>query len=223
MSFNSSTNQPYWVTEVPILQPPPPDNFADWLEKPRSISDAMRKLCATLSLKIMCQQHAAAYQYEVDELHLDLHGNHEPTVHNLPLAISEMPLVREIFLLGDNVPWSFGRVIIPPKTYLAYKNTFDSLGNKFIGEAFLYGANDVVRSKFKYACIRVTTLLYERVHSYLNSLSPGNQSGLVNNATTAEDLCHLWARHSVFNIASHPLMITEIYLPTIPKYPIDHE
>ena len=66
------------------------------------------------------------------------------------LAINEpQSWIREVYLQGDGKNLVRGRVVVPYTTYQAYQNVFDSLGNKFLGESFLYKIEHT-RSAFKY-------------------------------------------------------------------------
>lgn len=217
-----------WSDNIIVTEP----NFHDWLYKPNNISAAMRKLANVVTLQVLNQQLQLAYNYEYHAFELTA-----PEFENVNLAESSrktrgvypgsnykmtqfsdhhpqfeqqksgsLPLIREICLLGDGVPWSFGRVVVAPATYAAYKATFDNLDTQFIGDTLLHNAPDVIRSRFKYTCLLRHHALYQNIYSKLN-IKPSEQ---------------LWARCSTFYLKNLPLIITEVYLPNIPAYPLTH-
>lgn len=46
--------------------------------------------------------------------------------------------IREVYLQGDGANVILARVVVPLSTYHKFKAAFDTLGDKFLGEAFLY-------------------------------------------------------------------------------------
>lgn len=55
------------------------------------------------------------------------------------LQISEpQSWIREVYLQGDGANVVLARVVAPLATYNQFKAAFDTLGNKFLGESFLY-------------------------------------------------------------------------------------
>jgi chorismate--pyruvate lyase len=126
-----------WVKSLSELDIKADDHFYPWLTKAYSLGNAMKTLCKDLTVQVISQTIATA---TIDEQHaLNIQENNS--------------WIREVNLLGDGIPWSHGRVIVPQATYAKYKTDFDSLGTKLLGETLLYGKNTVNRSKFEYGLV----------------------------------------------------------------------
>ncbi len=120
----------------------------------------------------------------------------------LQLNIDEPIYAREIFIRCDNQRISFARTAIPMETYLANKSDFDTLGSQLIGKALLYDRDYVERGPFEYGILNKDNPFYQLINDYLD--------------TALTEL--IYARRSLFRIHDLPLLITEIFLPTIPVY-----
>ena len=89
----------------------------------------------------------------------------------------------------------FGRTIIPQKTYSRYKNCFDSLGNKSIGDSFLFKKDHINRSEFY-----VKKCSSDTVKDKLNLINEIPQQ-------------MLWVRASIFILdIEHQLLIEEFFM-----------
>lgn len=166
-----------------------PSNIHCWLTKPKIISTTMQACCENLTLSLLSQQQAQVLPDEAEILELNS---------------DEQALVRMIYLCGNSVPWSFGRVIVPQPTYKKYQQAFDNLGTKPIGVALLHYNPKVRRSKFEYTELNSGHTLFQlAIQSHSFETQPIN----------------LWARRSLFFYNNLPLLINEVYLPNIPKYP----
>ena len=165
-----------------------PSLFKTWLTRSPQLSTVFKKLCQHLSLQKLQQAWQACFNDEASTLALN-------SAYDC--------LVREIFLLGDNTAWSFGRVVIPRQTYNHWPNEFDNLDNQPIGESLLYNNPVVTRSAFSYLMLTARDPLFHNVTQPLNLIVDS-----------------LWARRSIFHIAPNkPLLITDVLLPNIPPYP----
>lgn len=107
----------------------------DWMTKPYVLSAALKRVCDTLSVEVIAQKITQARESEYLALQM---------------PPSALPLVREIYLKGDEVPWVYCRVVIPPQTYERFATQFEQLGNNLLGETLLYDNPGVVRSAFEY-------------------------------------------------------------------------
>jgi chorismate lyase len=163
--------------------------FKNWLVKPYIISQAMKKICKNLSVEVIDQKFHSAYPDENYKL-------------NIKQNVDNLPLIRKVYLKGDDIPWSFGRVIIPNKTYLQYEKIFNSLGGKLIGESLLYNNPDTTRSTFEYCVLHPRHELFQDAIINLDINPPEK----------------LWARRSVFTIKQLPLLVNDVFLPMIPEY-----
>lgn len=124
-----------WVEDPTELNLSTDDMHYHWLTKPDILSKALKAMCDELTVQVISQELSYA---SIDEQQI--------------LEIQESnSLIREVYLVGDGVPWVFARVVVPFKTYLKHKDSFDSLGNKLLGEALLYSDPSFTRSEFTYA------------------------------------------------------------------------
>lgn len=159
-----------------------------WLTKPFILSKALKRVSQTLEVKVLSQRFTPAFDDEY-------------AILNMPK--SDIPFVREVLLIGDNhLPLTYGRVVITPQTYQVYFQDFESLGNKPIGETLLYNNPDAKRSGFEFSCFQSDDPLCQNIFAHLPQV-------------VAQDL---WARRSVFNIKGNQLLVTELFLPTLPAY-----
>lgn len=173
-----------WVNEITALSSAPTDSIAQWLTKPLILSQALKRHCQNLTVEVLSQQFAA-----VDE------------TESLLREGSNEPFVRRVFLRGDRQPWTYGRVVIAPRTYQTHFSQFKGLDSKLLGETLLYGNPDTTRSRFEYAVVPEDTALYQEINEHL----PLTQTTL-------------WARRSYFYLKNEPLLVTEVFLPALPDY-----
>lgn len=95
----------------------------------------------------------------------------------------------------------FAQVDVPTDTFAALEKQLGSLKNKPLGETLLYNSDAVKRSPFQFAKITDGTLLFEQAKKQFD--------GKVD---------QLWARQSIFYWQGLPLTVTEVFLPTIPRF-----
>lgn len=166
-----------WHSSVLQLTPTPPDNLIPWLQEKRPLSQQYRQKYKNITLQLLQQKRSEA---DID------------AAERLNIIDNPKALVREIVLFGDQQPLSYAKVTIPLSTYMTYQKTFDHLGEKLIGEAFLYTQNNLSRSDFEYAVI--------------NDLQQAPNWDVFNNHYP------LYTRRSVFAVDAHPLLIQEVFL-----------
>lgn len=174
-----------WVKDPALLGMRPPPLVLEWLTKPYILSQALRRICQTLSVKVIKQCFMEAFEDEYDVLQTNA---------------STLPLIRQVFLEGDGVLLTYGRVVIPKTTYEQYFSQFESLNNNLIGETLLYKNPDATRGAFEYACVNSSHPIAKEVIAFFT------------------DVEFLWARRSIFSLKSYPLLVTELFLPTLPPY-----
>ncbi len=112
----------------------------------------------------------------------------------LGMKESNEVFVRQVLLEGDNEARTVGRVIVPLSTYHNHRTHFQQLDNKPIGETLLYHRSDVIRETFEYAFVKE-----------IDSQVPFSEHGL-------------WSRRSVFRLQNDPLLVTDLFLPTLGFY-----
>lgn len=113
-------------------------------------------------------------------------------------------LIRKVFLKGNEEPMIFARVVVPEPTYRHYQKDFDHLGDAPIGQTLLYNRDDVFRGPFEYQLLLPNSPLFQEVKAWLShSIQPA-----------------LWARRSVFRLRQGALLISEVFLGSLPAFPL---
>lgn len=172
-----------------------PEALRQWLYKPFVLSRALKKVCSHFTVHITDQRIKPLYADEIAAL-----GCYE----------TSNGYIRETYLGDENHPFVYARVTMPESTYLTYKVELDNLGNRPIGETFLYSNPTTTRSQFEIK--RITQddelLFDELVHTNFY------KAVIERNSRVPE----LWARRSVFSLQGNPLLITEVFLSDIPDY-----
>ncbi|MER2558266.1 MAG: chorismate lyase [Candidatus Competibacter denitrificans] len=105
---------------------------------------------------------------------------------------------REVQLLCDEHPWVFARTLIPPQTLRGRGRRLTALGTKPLG-AVLFADPRAQRGPVEIARIVAGQSLHQRAF-----------------AGFAESPQVIWGRRSVFRIDRDPLLVLELFLPTIP-------
>jgi chorismate--pyruvate lyase len=161
-----------WTTDLFSLNPDP--NIQAWLTTPQNLAARCRLVCQTLTLHLIQQDFSTCSLSEKDQLDAD----------------TTDCFLREIILLGDGKPFSYGRVVIPLSTYQIYESDFIALGQRFIGETLLYTNPKTTRSQFEFA--------------YLPIPIPGQAN------------VDRWARRSRFQMnGQDPLLLTEVFFDNL--------
>lgn len=151
----------------------PDENLQNWLTKPYILSQALKRSFGAISVEVVSQAFGEALP---DEIAL------------LEIPTNEQAFIRQVYLVAGGQRRTYGRVVIPLRTYQYYEEKFEGLENKPLGETLLYNNPDVTRSEFEFSFVY---LLSEEGH---------------------------WARRSVFWLKEYPLLVTELFLPGLPEY-----
>lgn len=114
----------------------------------------------------------------------------------LSLGENEITFVRESWLKCDKNRLVYARTVIPPTTFEKESQELLRLGNKPLGN-ILFNDNTTYRTNMRYAKIPVDCNLH--------------QQATVDSTIASE----LWGRQSLFYINNNPLLVTEVFLPTI--------
>lgn len=154
----------------------------DWLTKPYILSEAIKRVSrSAINVQLLKQQ----------ETELDAE---EAAIISRTRAV-----LREVFLVANNMPWVYARVIIPTDMPEPYYQKLLGLGEKPIGVSLLYNDPEITRSGFQY--------------KLLEQFCTGEAAGHIAFAGK-----NVWARRSVFTMANTPLLISEFFAPNIPAY-----
>jgi chorismate--pyruvate lyase len=119
----------------------------------------------------------------------------------LRLRRREATLIREVELLCDNHPWVFARTLIPATSLRGSARRLSQLGEKPLG-AVLFSDRRVHRGITQIA-----------------RLQPRHPLFAAAAASLVEQPQALWGRRTLFYLSNRPILVNEIFLPEIPRYP----
>jgi chorismate--pyruvate lyase len=105
--------------------------------------------------------------------------------------------VRQVQLLCDRRPLVFARTVVPVTTLTGAQRQLASLGERPLG-AFLFADPGMRRAVVELACLRPGDAMFAEAAV---DLRPGPDC--------------IWGRRSVFHVGGKPLLVTEVFLPSI--------
>ena len=106
-------------------------------------------------------------------------------------------LIREVLLYCGDEPWVFARSVLPRKTLTGPRRFLGKLGNRPLGE-ILFSDPNIRRDALEVAEIKKGQRMYRCATQCLDT--PPN---------------FVWGRRSVFYLHKKPLLVNEIFLPSI--------
>jgi chorismate--pyruvate lyase len=109
----------------------------------------------------------------------------------------ELAHVREVVLRADGVPVVFAHSVVAPRDLAGVWRSIGKLGTRPLAAA-LFADPRVVRFPLEYKCINRHHYLHARV-----------------SAAGLEPPRTLWARRSLFRLRGRPLLVTEVFLPSV--------
>lgn len=177
-------------TELDASPNKPHPNIYDWLVKPNNLTETIKKTGAAFSLQVLNQSIGKPFADEINAF------------NKYPITAS-VALIRNVLLKADTQPVIFARVIVPESTYLNYQDAFNTLGNAPIGNTLLYNNPCVLRKQFEYKLLNSQDSIFLTLQTLHPAINESN----------------LWSRRSVFIMKKEGLLITEVFLNTIPLYP----
>ncbi|MDP2559562.1 chorismate lyase [Psychrobium sp. 1_MG-2023] len=107
---------------------------------------------------------------------------------------------REVILICDGVPQVYARTLIPEETLAYADHQLAKLGATSLG-AVLFQSPEMTRSDIEATYFNPDSAL----HTLSQQLGQPTQK-------------RLWARRSIFKLATHPLMVAEYFLPAATAY-----
>ncbi len=122
--------------------------------------------------------------------------------HALGLAKRNHVWVREVQLLCQDQAWVFARTLIPLSALSGPCQHLAHLGTRPLGEVLFTDPN-VHRGPVEVACIQAGQRLHRRAFG-----------------DGAEQPEAIWGRRSVFRMNHRLLLVSEIFLPDLPLYPV---
>lgn len=115
----------------------------------------------------------------------------------LSMPFGEQALVREVELWCDELPLVFARTLIPVSSMKGRVRQLTVLGNKPLG-AVLFSDRSTRRELFEVAELKQQHALFKRASHSLD-----------------QPVMRLWGRRTRFRYAGQPLLVHEIFLPTL--------
>lgn len=120
-------------------------------------------------------------------------------IEALGMRASERAIVRQVQLLCHDTPWVYARTIIPVTTLSGRQRQLGHLGIKPLG-AVLFADPSMRRGPVQVARITDGMKLYTDACQGLRGKP-----------------AEIWGRRSVFRVDNKPLLVAEIFLPTLDK------
>ena len=172
------------------------DSRQGWLAHPFSLPRSLRAwLSDHGSLTQRLRSRCASFR--VVPLTTRLARAHADEYALLDMAPGARLYVREVLLLCNEVPVVFAHSVLPPAGLRGGWNGITRLGSRSLGEA-LFSDHRIERQPLAYRRVRHDHPLYH---------ATARQQAVA--------VSSLWARRSVFCLNSHPLLVTEVFLPAI--------
>jgi len=106
-------------------------------------------------------------------------------------------LIREVLLYCGDAPWVFARSVLPRKTLTGPRRFLGKLGNRPLGE-ILFSDPNIHRDDLEIAEIKKGQRMYSCATTCLKN--PPD---------------HVWGRRSIFYLHKKPLLVNEVFLPSI--------
>ncbi len=115
----------------------------------------------------------------------------------LGLPVSQVALIREVQLHCGDTPWVYARTVIPHTTLRGAQRHLAHLGTRPLG-AVLFADPGLRREEVEVACMTPRHRLF---HTAVRGLNETPHA--------------IWGRRSVFYTGGRPLLVNEVFLPTL--------
>ena len=122
----------------------------------------------------------------------------------LGMRRGEAAVLREVELLCDGRCWVYARTVIPASSIRGSMRRLLGLGSRPLGEV-LFSDRRVHRGGVELARIRPHQALFTTATAHLEECPP-----------------ELWGRRTLFQFAARPLLVNEVFLPSVPACPVRH-
>ena len=106
-------------------------------------------------------------------------------------------LIREVLLYCGDTPWVFARSVLPKKTLTGRRRFLGKLGSRPLGE-ILFSDPNIKRDALEIAEIKKG----QRMYTCATECLPSQPESV-------------WGRRSVFYLHKKPLLVNEVFLPSI--------
>jgi len=167
--------------------------------RPAGMSAAMWSWLADQGSLTRRLRQASGGAFEVRLLHQGW-GKALPTeLRLLGVGARGKALVREVALVCRGTPWVYARTVIPASSLAGAARRLGHLGTHSLG-AVLFASPATRRCAMEWARLSPTHPLYAAATGHLTGLRPST----------------LWGRRTLFRFAGKPLLVNEIFLPSLP-------
>ena len=116
----------------------------------------------------------------------------------LGLPAQQRALIRQVMLYCNDQPWVYARTVLPVRTLDGPYRFLIRLGNRPLG-AVLFADPSIKRDEMEFACIQPGSTMFDMATS-----------------RSADIPECIWGRRSVFHLQTAPILVNEIFLPSIP-------
>jgi chorismate--pyruvate lyase len=173
-----------------------PSQFSRWLPTPLSISPQVRgwlqnRGSLTRLLQLRCKD------FHVEPVFQSLATASEDELAVLGLRRRELAHIREVYLYCGKIPVVFAHSVVARKNLRGAWCGLSNLGNKSLG-TMLFTNPVVKRTPLQFKKLNSDHPLFHRVCLDLQ-VTPHS----------------LWARRSLFSLHDQPILVTEVFLPSI--------
>jgi chorismate--pyruvate lyase len=157
-----------------------PASFRAWMLDPGSMTVRMEHLCRQVEVHVLTNQ---------DDQMTDEERQYLPSIQG------DRAWIREVIMTCDQVPWLFGRTVIPLSGAKASLPELTKLKTTPLGKV-LFADPTTTRSGYQFAYLTPDNFYVQRCRQSIQSPSEP-----------------LWARRSIFHYQGKPLILTELFLP----------
>jgi chorismate--pyruvate lyase len=177
--------EPDWRPHLSLLRPAAPSWLRAWLSCPDSLTRALSRSCGGTFRVRLIGQGW---------------GRPRPDEQRcLDLPHTARAIVRQVFLSCAEAPRVYARTIIPRRSLHGAPGRLMRLGDTPLGEV-LFSARSLQRERAEVAHLTPIHTLF-----HLATAAPGGSPLPAG----------LWARRSVYRLEGLPLLVTEVFLPSL--------
>lgn len=176
--------EPVWWAASRVQRREVPEPVQRWLLDPASLTRRLVLACGgRFTVEVLAQGWVRPLFNEV---------------HALGLRAGAHALLREVYLLCDDLPWVYARTVIPRETLTGRHRRLAYLKSRPLG-AVLFADPGMRRGPVEVAGLSPCDRLYPAATRRLPAPPP-----------------RVWGRRSRFTLDGKPLLVSEFFLPGIP-------
>jgi chorismate--pyruvate lyase len=153
---------------------------------------------ASLTARVIA---ACDRQFRVEVIAQRWEVPYENEARRLRIRRKRLALIRQVFLYCEETPWVYARTVIPRRTLRGREKFLARLGDKPLG-AVLFADPSMRRDPLEVAQLMPGQRLYQQATARLPEVATS-----------------IWGRRSVFYLRNKPLLVNEVFLPSIGQCP----